>query len=498
MGNPMPSIRFILLALVLLAASISTACQGASRTGPRRTSAVTSSMDLGRSEVDDRVRAEELDALCNAYADRFRTLLEDAVHGIVENNPNARQRAVAQRLLVESTSSIYDIATNGDPFSQVLDMTICVTLISRVWIEENRAERVFEPDHERAALLMQALRTARKEIWDIAALVLTQDRLSALDFMIEGWRRENPNVEDVSYVRFNDFAADRGASLVAEASSGAGGLFEPLDKAVEQAKSYERLIERMFFLVKRAPTLVSWQSAAVIDGLLAKQEVQQTIGNLTSVSQSVERLTKTTDQLATDIPRLVTSEREAIFAEIDRREKDIDDALAKAKEISADAAKVSGDARAAVEGIQPALAQAEQTVKSLEPALAALQKLAETSERLLDQVAEIKGPPVPPDPNAPPAKPFDIAEYERTLREATATLVEVNKILAQSESLAMSPSMKGLIDQVTDATEERIDSLENAATRLVFLVAALLAAIVVLAFALAIVYRRMSPKGARA
>ncbi|MFM7052318.1 MAG: hypothetical protein ACKOYN_09325 [Planctomycetota bacterium] len=487
-----------LAAATLALACTPMACQQASRTGPRRTSAVTSSMDLGRSEVGDRIGAEELDSLCNAYADRFRTLLEDAVHGIVENNPNARQRAAAQRLLVEGTSSIYDIATNGDPFSQVLDMTICVTLISRVWIEEDRAERVFEPDRQKAELLMQALRTARTEIWDIAALVLTQDRLSALDFMIEGWRRENPGVEDVSYVRFNDFAADRGASLVAEASSGAGGLFEPLDKAVEQAKSYERLIERMFFLVKRAPTLVSWQSAAVIDGLLAKQEVQQTIGNLTSVTQSVERLTKTTDKLATDIPKLVTTEREAVFAEIDRRAKDIDEALAKAKEISADATKVSADAKSAVEGIQPALAQAEQTVKSLEPTLAAVQKLAETSERLLDKVAEIKGPPAPPDPNAPPAKPFDIAEYERTLREATTTLVEVNKILAQGESLAESPSVKGLIDQVTAATEERIDSLETAATRLVILVAGLAAAIVVLSFALAIAYRRMTPKGARA
>ncbi|MFZ9913739.1 MAG: hypothetical protein ACO3IB_00165 [Phycisphaerales bacterium] len=476
------------IALVSMCALLAS-CQSGGRSAPRRTTAVTTSMDFGRNEISERIGAEELNSLTNAYADRYRTLLEDAVAAIVDSNPDARQRALAQRLLVESTSSIYDIATNGDPFSQVLDLTISVTLTSRVWIDEDRAEREFGTT--RAMPLVLALRQARKEIWEIAALVLTQDRLSALDFMIEGWRRDNRGVEDVSYVRFNDFAAERGASLVTEAATGAGGLFEPLDKAVEQAKSYERLVERMFFLVKRAPTLINWQSQAVIDGVLAKDEVRRSLANLDGVSRSVEALTKTTMQLAEDLPKIIAREREAVFVEIERRQQDIDDALAKTKEISADAAKATADVKATLEGVQPVLMQAESTLKSLEPTIGAVERLALTSERLLAKVAEIKGPPTPPDPNAPPAKPFDIADYERTLREATTTLVEVNKTLERGESLAGSPAVKSLIDQVTVATEERISSLESAATRLAFVVAGLSAVLVVLGFVMAILYRRL-------
>ena len=90
-----------------------------------------------------------------------------------------------------------------------------------------------------------ALRQARAEIWEIGARVFTQDQLSALDFLIASWRKQNPGVDDVAYVRFDDFNESRGSSIVAEAANG-GGLFEPIGRAVDQAKNYERLIERMF------------------------------------------------------------------------------------------------------------------------------------------------------------------------------------------------------------------------------------------------------------
>ncbi|MFM7134252.1 MAG: hypothetical protein ACKO0W_08045 [Planctomycetota bacterium] len=483
---------FVLAATAALLAG----CAPSRSTAPRRTTSVTGSTDFSRAAIGHTIGAEELDALTNAYADRYRTLVEDAVAEVVDGNPDARQRASAQRLLVESTSSIYDIATNGDPFSQVLDLTIVVTLTSRVWIEEDRAEAFFGP--ERAVHIIGALRQARTEIWDLAALVLTQDRLSALDFMIAGWRRANPNVNDVSYVRFGDFAADRGAALIDEAREGGGGLFEPLDKAVEQAKSYERLIERMFFLIKRAPTLVTWQSQSVIDGVLAKDETRRALANLDTVTRSVDELTSTTTKLAEDLPKMVASEREAVFAEIDRRQKDIDATLAQVKAISADAAAATADVKEAVGKVEPILAQAETTVKALEPTLAAVERLAQTSERLMGKVAEMKGPEPPPDPSAPPAKPFDIVDYQRTLAEATTALVEANRLLERGESLAGSPSIKQLISEVTVATEERIASAESAATRLVWLVGAIAAGLVALAFALAFAYRATAAgKGAK-
>jgi hypothetical protein len=329
-----------------------------------------------------------------------------------------------------------------------------------------------------------ALRQAREEAWDIAGRVLLPDQLSALDFMIASWRRNNLGVEDVSFVRFDDFADSRGSALIADAEQG-GGLFQPLNQAVDEAVAYRKALERIFFLAKRAPTLVNWQAQSVIDQVLAKEETIKALGNLDTVTASVDVLGSTVRQLAEDVPNIVKSEREAIFAELDRRQKDIDGALADVKTIANDARLATDNVQRTLDGVAPTLKDVQATLDAAQPTLAAVERLAATSERMLGKVAEMSGPP---DPNA---KPFDIAEYRGALADATAALVEANKALDRGESLAASPAIKGIIQEVTHATEERINSLETTLSRIVWLVGGVAAGLLVLTFALAIAYRRL-------
>ncbi len=483
----------VLVSLSLAVTTLSAGCAApGARAAPRREKPVTGSTDFSRSAAGEKISAEELDEITNAFADRYRTLMEDAVAAIVKNNPDARARATAQRFLVESTTSAYDIVTNGDPFSQVLDLTIMVTLTSQVWIDDDRATREFGP--ERAESLVSSLRQAREEIWRIASRVFLPDQLAALDFMIASWRRDNRGVEDTSFVRFDDFAEQRGEGLIRDVASG-GGLFQPLNQAIDESVAYRKLGERIFYLAKRMPTLANWQTQAFADEMLAKEETKRALANLDGVSKSVETLGATVTQLAADVPKIVAEERTAIFAEIDRRQKDIDSALGQVNAIAGEAAKAAADARAIADGVSPMLGDAQKTLEAAQPTLDAVQRLAETSERLLGKVAELKGPPVPPDPNAPPAKPFDIADYQKMLGDATVALGEANKLLENADSLAGSKSVKGLIDEVTHATEQRIESLEHMVTRVVYLVGAMAAGIVMLAFALLFAYRAT---GARA
>ena len=436
---------------------------------PRVGKAVTQSTDFSRAAVLEKINADQLDLLTNAYADRYRTLLEDAVNDIIRGGASARQRAIAQRMLVESTTSVYDIATSGDPFSQVLDLTVVVTLTSQVWIDNDRAERAF--GRELADPLIDALRQAREEIWEIAGRVFMPDQLAALDFLIDRWRKENRGVDDVYWVRFDDFGEGRGDGLVAEIEGG-GGLFEPIGKAIDQAKSYERLLERMFYLAKRGPTLAGWQSQAVIDEVIAKEEVGRALANLDGVTRSVDELSKTAGRLTDEIPELIAREREAVFIEIDRRHEDIDATLGRVQVI----------------------------VERTAPVVSDVNRLAETSERMLDKVAELvaAGGGSPPDPDAPPPKPFDIADYERVLVEASTTLREANALAEKGESLAGSPALRGLIDEVTAATQERIDSVERAASRLIWQAGLVLAGVVVLAFGLSAAARRAAgPRAAK-
>lgn len=468
------------IATIILVTSVPSfeGCTTSRRSPPRREQALTGSTDFNRGAVIEKISFEELDELTNAFADRYRTLMEDAVAEIIKGNPDAHARAIAQRFLVESTTSAYDIATNGDPFSQVLDMTIMVTVTSQVWIDDDRATREFGQD--RGEPLVSALRQAREEVWRIASRVFLADQLAALDFMIAGWRRENRGVEDVSFVRFDDFAKSRGESLVSEVAEG-GGLFQPLTNALDEAAQYRRMGERMFYLAKRAPTLVTWQTQALADEVLAKEETKLALSNLNGMSKSVDALGKTVTKLADEIPQLIVSEREAVFAEIDRRQKDVDAALEQVKTISADATKATADVRAVMDGISPTLKSAEETLSVVQPTLNAVQVLADTSERILGKVAELKGPP---DPNAPPSKPVDIAEYGALLNQATTTLIEANRLIENGESLAGSAAIKGVIEEVTTATEQRIASLEQTVARMLWLAGGITAALILLTFAL--------------
>lgn len=471
------------LTLTLAAATaLAGGCIASRASSPRVNKAVSSSTDFSRGVALEKIDAEELNQLTNAFADRYRTLMEDAISEIITGNADARQRALANRFLVESTTSAYDIATSNEPFSQVLDLTIMITLTSQVWIDSDRAALEF--GEARGQILVDALRQAREEVWAIASRVLLPDQLSALDFMIASWRRDNADVKDVSFVRFDDFADSRGSALIAEAKQG-GGLFEPLNQAVDEAVEYRKVLERIFFLAKRAPTLVNWQAQSVIDQVLAKEETIKALENLDTVTASVDALGATVQQLATDVPNIIQHEREAIFAELDRRQKDIDGALSNVKSIAVQARVATENVQKTLDGVAPTLKEVQTTLDAAQPTLAAVERLAATSERLLGKVADMSGPP---DPNA---KPFDIAEYRGALTDATAALVEVNKALDRGESLAGSPAIKGVIQEVTHATEERINSLETTLSRIVWLVGGVAAGLLVLAFALAIAYRRL-------
>lgn len=469
----------VFLAAATVALATLPGCIAMRSSAPRRDQAVTATKFDRKAAIEKAGGTAAIDENANAFADRYRTLLEDATVDILKENPDAAQRAAIQQLLVESSLSVYDIATNGEPFSQILDMTIVVTLTSQVWIDEGRAIEVFG---DRAAPLINALQIARREIWRLAGELLPADRLAQLDFMIAAWRRQNPGVEEVAFVRFSDFATERGASLVTE-TAGEIGLFDGLEAGLAQAKSYELLVNRIFYLSKRAPSLVGWQSQAVTDALLARDEVKGVLANLESSTQAANEAATVATKLANDLPDLVQREREAIFAELDRRQEDIDAALTQVNAISADARAATADVKATLEGVSPLL-------ESAQPTLAAVQRLAETGERILGKVAEIKGPPVEPDPNAPPAKPFTPDDVKEILAQATVALEQTNGLLERGESLGQSPAIKGLIDEVTHATEQRIASLEESIARLIWLASGLAAALVTLVFGLMFVLRR--------
>ena len=242
--------------------------------------------------------------MTRAFADRYVGLLSSACDALKKDNPDLVQRREAQELLVNGATNVYDIASNADAFTRVLDLIVVTTLVSQVWIDDDRATEVFG---DRAEVLVRALHHGRVEAWALAAQVLRPDQLDLLDYLLWDWRRHNPDMARVYFVRFSNFAIGRGRSADAEVLA-AGGLFGNVGQAGQAIEEARLLTERMFYLLKREPTLLRWQAEALQDAALATPEVGKALAD-------VHRLTDQVEQL----PKNVAAERQALLAALDER-----------------------------------------------------------------------------------------------------------------------------------------------------------------------------------
>ncbi len=128
----------------------------------------------------------ELDDLTRAFADRYVGLLASACEALKKDNPDPVQRREAQRLLINCATNVYDIASNADAPTRVLDLVVVTTLVSQVWIDDGRAWDVFG---DRAEGLVQALHHGRVEAWALAAQKLRPEQLDLMDYLLWDWRR---------------------------------------------------------------------------------------------------------------------------------------------------------------------------------------------------------------------------------------------------------------------------------------------------------------------
>src|SRR5262249_23117335 len=138
-------------------------------------------------------------------------VISSAADDIKRDNPDPVQRRAAHQIKLNGVMAINDIVSGNDPYSRTLDLVVAVTLESIVLIDENGAERMFG---ERAPGLIRAIRMMRVEAWELAAKVLTQEQLDLLDHIILEWRRTHREIDQVAFVKFDNFAGVRAAALL--------------------------------------------------------------------------------------------------------------------------------------------------------------------------------------------------------------------------------------------------------------------------------------------
>ena len=421
----------------------------------------------GAAEGGPAIGSAQLDQLTQAFADRYVGLLASARDALKKDNPDPKQRSEAQYLLMNGATNIYDIASNSDCVARVLDLIVVTTLLSQVWIDDDRATEIFG---DRAQPLIHALHQGRVEAWAMAAQVLRPEQLDLLDYLLWNWRRHNSDmarvyVQRIQFVRFSDFAVGNGKSAEAEVLA-AGGLFANVAQATEEIGQARLLTERMFYILKREPTLLRWQAETLQDTMLADPQVSQTLADMHRLTDQIERL-----------PKNVAAERQALLSALDERMNRADAAAAEVKAV---------------------LGEAKQLVAAMGTAGDSLRETLKMADGLYARYSALAG-----RTTAAESRPFDIREYTEAMKELAVATDKVNEVLKSSNELLGSPEWNRRVQQMNEAADagvrragEQSDQLVNHLFRRVYAVLGILFAIVITGLGVAFVLARQLMKRA--
>ncbi len=396
--------------------------------------------------VEGRITPDQIESRVRGFADRYYALISSAADAIGRSDLDPETRLSLSRLQSRTVTAVFDIATNADPFTQLLDMTVVVTLTAIVAIDEGVAEKLFG---DSAQLLIGPMRRAREEIWTIAALAMTSEQLETLDRLILDWRRQNPEVESVSFVRFDDFAASRGKSVIANVRTGTG-FFAPVDAATEAVNEARAFGERVFFMSKRAPLLITMEAGVIANQVAVMPEVQDSVTIGEQLAVSADRISR----VAETLPQKLTDERERVITTVERASSTVQDTLQQYQT----AISRTEDLVTSVSGLSTS---ARELIGSLDTAAATLTNTLAAAERL----AETISPPV--DPNGPPQQRIDPEVYARIVSDLKGSLVEVNTALASTKSLVEGPLWQRPLEEVDRISRDRVDHASHEARGLV-------------------------------
>ena len=398
----------------------------------------------------------ELQSELMSYADRFASIITQALEDFETLNPKPQARQVILSDLVYSISSVYTIAAEPNPQVGLLDM-VAVTTLGRIIYEEN-IRRKYGKSTE---VLGDGFRQMEKDIWSITAKVLTSEQRGEMRQLILLWRKQNPDKVVYNYLRFSDFAAQRRNSTLVKRVQ-AGGLFKTVQEVTQQVEETRMLAERGIFLGTRLPLLTGNFAEVWMSQLLVSPETSKILADIHTFSTVSERLAKVAEQLPNqimkDVSKLQKQTVNQVMTDINAWSVvTLDNVMAKVaieREafISQFMNRLIGEQKIALE----ALLTEEQRVTGL---VTELRKTIEGSNNLLLTVSTLaeKFKVGEPSPEPKDSKPFDIKEYQDTIAEVTTLVETTNQLVGTVGLEKLLPELVKAVDQVGNEGEELID-----------------------------------------
>ena len=395
---------------------------------------------------------EEAVARLQAEVMSFADVYVGEVLDLTSRVPSTTQAGQTQVLAFEvrQATAAYEIASGGNPISDMIDMVVLVTA-TRAVVDARLGEGIFGVNGPGLSKALQQLET---KVWTLGRQFMNADQEKQLRQFIETWLARNPEVRDVSSIRLADLSAMPGTS-----TAGLGtptdvlrsiGLdpFGGIDPAVQEVQRSRLLAERAFYFAKRWPRILELQTRLLTLQLAAQPAPAQLLADVERVSRAADSVARTAEGL----PALADREREAAI-------RQFLDALS-AQETRA---------RAMLVEMRRTLDAGTGAANAAHGALGSL-----------DAILAITSRPSPP--GSPPSRPFDVTEYTRALEQLGRSATELEALLRAVNQ--DSPAVARLIGEAGREASDRGRALvDHAFGRAVALILVLVGSVLAAALA---------------
>ena len=299
--------------ILLLCLAMLTGCfhAGSNTSKPPRAAFVATGSTATVSSQHETMGPLELQAAVMAFADTTNSRLSQA-SGIIEGIGTPQARLTAARMMVFDVSSNVEIAAGPYPGVALLDMIVTTSLRRMVW-EEYWIPVIFGKKAEPA---LEDFQDAEREIWELAARLMTPDQLDELAKIILRWRRANPRQVNVNYVRLDDFG-DLGLKPSMRRLHSPGGLFASVKQAAMVAQDMKVSIDRAFYLMSRMQLIINFQVKLAYLEMMFQPEADGLIDTSKKFADMTERYARIAEDLPNNVGKEAGTLIELIFAKLE-------------------------------------------------------------------------------------------------------------------------------------------------------------------------------------
>ncbi|MEI7866335.1 MAG: hypothetical protein WCI11_00480 [Candidatus Methylumidiphilus sp.] len=360
---------------------------------------------------------------------RFSDYYLDAIYGATgklrlgdDEKPNRRILLMRR---IQISDDILAIATGSNAYANLLDLIILVTL-NRMNVESYWMPQRFG---DSAKPLLITAQDSEKEIWRIAASVLSKEQIEELRSGIYAWSAKHPDgrtPREIGALSFASEIAKLNKTNKPDKSSVFNLLiidpFAGLDPATSELANARLFAERGLFLVRRMPTLIRWETELLALQTAEMPQIEQLLSSTNQFSKSAERFSLTSEQF----PAFLSSEREHIVQALDAQRPGL-------------------------------ISLAAQSEKALEAGKLMSEAATVTLNTYRDLIMQLENRPS--DPNS---EPFRIGDYTEAAAQISASAEQLSKLFAafnqtiSPEHLAVVSARMDSVSRQAQASSKQI------------------------------------------